>query len=84
MLIYADVSNSLNAVAVVPFKADPTMIASTFVKPKINWRTVNAHFKPLSQHCGLQNGMTYDFYLKTEELDDWYVNVCICIVRVYA
>jgi hypothetical protein len=33
---------------------------------------VDAHFNPLTEHCMLPRGMQYDFFLKTEEISEWY------------
>eukprot|EP00873_Tetraselmis_striata_P029687 jgi/Tetstr1/449951/TSEL_037005.t1 len=33
---------------------------------------MNGHFAPLTFRCGLNAGITYDFFLKVEETDTWY------------
>jgi len=34
--------------------------------------SVNSHFRPISNHCWLSQGFTFDFVLKVELLDEWY------------
>ena len=36
---------------------------------------IDAHFSPLTEHCGINKGMRYNFYLKVEEADVWYVDL---------
>lgn len=38
-------------------------------------REINGHFLPLSQRCGLPQGLQYDFFLQVEETDLWYMDV---------
>lgn len=33
---------------------------------------VDAHFLPQYLHCSLQRGFRYDYYLKLEQMDNWY------------
>jgi len=39
---------------------------------RYGWQTVNGHFQPISEGCGIQNGFEYDFILKSEEIESWY------------
>eukprot|EP00193_Tetraselmis_chui_P005677 CAMPEP_0177762688 /NCGR_PEP_ID=MMETSP0491_2-20121128/6477_1 /TAXON_ID=63592 /ORGANISM="Tetraselmis chuii, Strain PLY429" /LENGTH=181 /DNA_ID=CAMNT_0019278757 /DNA_START=687 /DNA_END=1232 /DNA_ORIENTATION=- len=36
---------------------------------------IDPHFSPQVEHCGLPQGMRYDFYLKVEEMEEWYADL---------
>ena len=38
---------------------------------------VNAHYNQLSKHCFLPQGLTYDHYLKVEQMDLWYLTLIL-------
>ena len=45
---------------------------SAFVDAATQAERINAHFELLSKHCLIPDGLTYDYYLKVEEIDFWY------------
>ena len=40
-----------------------------------NHEWTDGHFAPMTEHCGLDNGVKYDFILKVEEVDVWYADL---------
>lgn len=45
---------------------------SSFVQAATQSERINAHFQLLSKHCLIDRGLSYDYYLKVEQIDQWY------------
>jgi hypothetical protein len=47
----------------------------TMLKMHSEGKHIDPHFSPQVEHCGLPQGMRYDFYLKVEEMEEWYADL---------
>lgn len=54
-------------------KSDFQFFVEQLLLDDASWTSsLDPHFDLLSNHCGLDAGFEYDFYLKLEDMDTWY------------